>query len=364
MRTSDYDYDLPRDLVATHPASRRDESRLLVMQRPAGTLEHRHFRDLTEYLRPGDLLVMNDTRVMRARLRGVRPATGARVEALLLEPAPTLNTVAGYPCWTAMCRPARKMPVGEVVIFGEGALTARVTAEGEEGQRTLEFITDDLQGALEQFGEVPLPPYIVQRRKELAEAAADATSDDSPADAERYQTVYAREGTSVAAPTAGLHFTPELLADLKAAGVQQAFVTLHVGAGTFKPVEVDDPAEHPIHSEVYEVPAETAEQIARTRAAGGRVIAVGTTTVRALESAWDAEAQSFASGVRSTRLLILPGYRFGVIDAMITNFHLPRSSLLMLVAAFAGHAETMHAYGQAIGNGYRFYSYGDSMLIL
>lgn len=358
MRTSDFDYELPRELIATHPAQRRDESRLLVVQRDEAANQHRVFRDLAEYLRPGDLLVMNDSRVMKARLRGSRASTGAGVELLLLSPAPDgPDGGAAGNAWVAMCKPARKVCLGETIVFGNGAATATVIAEGPAGERTLRFSIPDIFPLLDAHGEIPLPPYIVQRRKETDDA-------DDAADPERYQTVYAREQGSVAAPTAGLHFTPELLGEIERLGVNLAWVTLHVGAGTFKPVEVDNPAEHPIHSEMCEVPPATADAIARAKAQGGRVVAVGTTTVRTLESAWDAQAGHFRVGRQSTRLLILPGYRYNVVDVLVTNFHLPRSSLMMMVSALAGTDRVMQAYREAIENGYRFYSYGDAMLII
>ena len=355
MQTSDFDYELPRELIATHPAERRDESRLLVLHRDGQPLQHRRFSDLTDYIRPGDLLVMNDSRVMKARLRGQRPGTGAAVEALLL--APVDGAAGGHSRWAALCRPAKKFRIGETLLFGQGALPVVVVSEGPEGERTLEFPFEDVLPLLDQHGEIPLPPYIVQRRRETDD-------DDTSEDLERYQTVYARQQGSVAAPTAGLHFTPALLDQIRAAGAETVFVTLHVGAGTFKPVETDNPAEHPMHLEHNEGPGATATAITETRQRGGRVIAVGTTTVRTLESAWDAEAGAFRPGSQSTRLLILPGYQYQVLDALITNFHLPRSTLLMMISALAGREQVMAAYQAAIREKYRFYSYGDAMLIL
>ena len=360
MHTSDFDYDLPRELIATHPAVNRDESRLLVLDRNSGAIEHRQFGDLADYLKPRDLLVMNDSRVLKARLRGVRDKTGAAIEVLLLEPVEF--SAEGRCRWSALCRPAKKFHKGEWLSFGGNRLAAEVAEVGPEGERVLEFAVPDLLPMLEQIGEIPLPPYIVQRRREIREQLPPGGAMEA-ADAERYQTVYAREPGSVAAPTAGLHFTPRLLQKLGDTGIDLAWVTLHVGAGTFKPVEVEDPSQHPIHTEYCEVPSATADAIQRARDAGGRVIAVGTTTVRTLESAWDDAAQQFFQGRMTTRLLILPGYKYQVVDAMITNFHLPRSSLLMMISAFAGHEKIMHAYRQAIENKYRFYSYGDAMLI-
>lgn len=357
MRTSDFDYVLPPELIATHPVDQRDQSRLLHVDRAGGDLSHRAFSDLPDLMRPGDLLVMNDSKVIRARLRGRRRSTGAAVEALLLEPVTSEAGLSGA-VWKAICRPARKFKVGEWVDFGDGALAGIVVGEGADGERVLKFGTEDILPLLDQFGEIPLPPYIVQRRKE-AGIRAEAVDDSS-----RYQTVYSEKAGSVAAPTAGLHFTTELLQKLTENGVGLGRVTLHVGAGTFRPVEVEDPAEHPIHAEVCEVPEATARAIMECRERGGRVVAVGTTTTRTLEAAWDAAAGVFRTGSFSTRLLILPGYEFQVIDGMITNFHLPRSSLLMLVSAFAGHEAIMNAYRVAVESGYRFYSYGDAMLLI
>lgn len=360
MLTSDFDFDLPRELIATRPAPQRELSRLLVLGRDSGVIQHRQFVELPQYLRAGDLLVLNDSRVIKARLRGRRRATGAEVEVLLLEkvePSAGGSPAAVVPesHWRALGRPAKKFRVDEWIDFADGALPARVVAAGPDGERLLAFTQPDILPYLERHGELPLPPYIVQRRKET-----NAIFDD---DDERYQTVYSAHFGSIAAPTAGLHFTPELLQMLADQGVHTAHVTLHVGAGTFKPVDVDNPADHPIHAETCEVPASTAAAITETRERGGRIIAVGTTTVRTLESAWVSDTATFRGGPFATRLLILPGYEFQVVDAMITNFHLPRSSLLMMVSAFAGHGPIMNAYATAIAQGYRFYSYGDAMLL-
>lgn len=358
MQTSDFDYELPRELIATQPAERRDESRLLVLDRDSGKVQHGHFNSLPELLQPGDLVVMNNSRVMKARLRGVRRKTDAGVEALLLEQVLDADAGAdGNSRWLAMCRPARKFHIGEMIDFNGGELAARVIAEGDDGERTLEFARPDILPLLEKYGEIPLPPYIVQRRKEVGKTGQKID------DAVRYQTVYAKQLGSVAAPTAGLHFTTELFERLESAGVNRAYVTLHVGAGTFKPVEVENPAEHPMHSEFYEVPEATAQAIKETRERGGRIIAVGTTTVRTLESAWNDTTRDFRRGRHSTRLLILPGYEFKVVDAMVTNFHLPKSSLLMMISAFAGREKVMVAYTEAIARKYRFYSYGDAMFV-
>lgn len=359
MQTSDFDYDLPRELIATHPAEKRDASRLLVMDKTSGAVQHRTFADLPEYLKAGDLLVMNDSRVLNARLHGTRRATGAGVEILLLEkiqPSAADADNSQRQLWRAMCRPAKKFRLGESIDFANGQVSAQVVEVEDEGHRILSFNTPDVLPVLQKYGEIPLPPYIVQRRKE--------TGTEYAQDSERYQTVYSAEAGSVAAPTAGLHFTPGLLQQLSDAGVSTARVTLHVGPGTFKPVEVENAVEHPIHSEYCEVPTSTAEKIAATRKAGGRIVAVGTTTVRTLESAWDEERQVFRDGRFATRLFIYPGYTFKVINAMITNFHLPRSSLLMMVSAFAGRDHILGAYDAAIANGYRFYSYGDATLLI
>ncbi len=357
MLTSDFDYVLPPELIATHPVAHRDQSRLLHIDLAGGEVSHRVFSDLLDFLQPGDLLVMNDSKVIRARLRGKRRSTGAGVEALLLEQIDSEAGVSGS-VWKAICRPARKVKVGEWIDFGDGELAAVVDGEGADGERLLKFEVDNILPLLERFGEIPLPPYIVQRRKETGIGAEDI--DDSL----RYQTVYSDKAGSVAAPTAGLHFTTDLLQRLSENGVGLARVTLHVGAGTFKPVEVENPAEHPIHAEVCEVPEAAATAIMECRKRGGRVVAVGTTTTRTLEAAWDDAGGSFRMGAFSTRLFILPGYEFKVIDGMITNFHLPRSSLLMLVSAFAGHETVMNGYRVAVESGYRFYSYGDAMLLI
>jgi S-adenosylmethionine:tRNA ribosyltransferase-isomerase len=345
MRLSDLDYDLPPDRIASHPAEPRDESRLLVLPRGEGPLRHHRFSELPALLRPGDLLVLNDTRVIRARLHGRRDASGGKVECLLVTKA------GGEGRWTAMLRAGGRLRAGESLTLGEGALRARLLEKDEEGVWTIALegagaagAPEDADRLIERHGEVPLPPYI----RRAPEAA----------DAERYQTTFARAPGSVAAPTAGLHFTPALLERLAAAGVERAFVTLHVGPGTFRPIEVEDPREHPIHPERYEVPPETVAALEAARRRGARVVACGTTSVRTLES--------FARGGAregETRLLIAPGHVFRLVDAVITNFHLPRSSLLMLVAAFAGLERIRAAYAEAIARGYRFYSYGDAMLI-
>lgn len=379
MRTELFDYELPRELIAAEPAERREEARLLVLHRgEPPRFEHRRFSDIGDYLRPGDLLVVNDSRVLRARLRGVRAATGGQVELLLLERGGAAAPPSATTCdtWTALARPARRMRTGEELLFGTGRddfpggpLRARVTGEGEAGLRIVEFDTPDLLPWLDRLGEIPLPPYIEQRRKEMAAAGLLPRVDD----AVRYQTVYARSPGSVAAPTAGLHFTPELLARLRERGIQSVPVTLHVGPGTFKPVETETITEHPMHSERYSISPEAAEAVNRARREGRRVVVVGTTSVRALESAaldaaTDAAGESGAGELRpgdyETRLMIAPGYRFRIVDALLTNFHLPRSTLLMLVSALATREAVLAAYAEAVRERYRFYSYGDAMLIV
>jgi S-adenosylmethionine:tRNA ribosyltransferase-isomerase len=348
MRTSDFDYDLPPELIAQTPIEPRDASRLLVVNRATGELAHRHFRDIGDYLRPGDLLVANRSRVIPARLAGRKADTGGAVEALLLARRPDL----GPEYWEALVRPGRRIREGQELYFerGKGALSASVVARTEAGGRILRFIPpasgEPLDAVLAQLGTVPLPPYI---RAPLANP-------------ERYQTVYSREPGSAAAPTAGLHFTPELLARLAAQGVETAYVLLHVGLDTFRPVEEEDPRDHKMHSEAFELDEQAAAQINAARARGGRVIAVGTTSVRVLESLPDAPQVEPARG--RTALFITPGHRFRLVDALITNFHLPRSSLLMLVSAFADGDLIRRAYAEAIARRYRFFSFGDAMLIL
>ena len=341
MRTADFDFHLPPELIAQRPLERRDESRLMVVDRRQGRIEHRHFRDLVELIPPGDALVLNRTRVLRARLLGTRNS-GAPAEILLLKPL-------GGDRYEAMVSPGGKLKPGRMVHIASG-FSVEILQVTDRRTRVVRLVGegphDDL---IERFGHVPLPPYIDRP--------------DAPDDAERYQTVYAREAGSVAAPTAGLHFTRELLDALSRRGVRRAEVVLHVGAGTFKPVEVEDPSHHVMHEERYVIGAEAAATIGATRNAGGRIWAVGTTTVRTLESAADEDGR-VAAGAGETNIFIRPGYRFRAIDHLITNFHLPRSTLIMLVAAFAGFDLTMRAYREAIAARYRFYSYGDAMVIV
>ncbi len=340
---TDYDYPLPQERIARYPAPRREESRLMVVQRGGGVVAHARFEDLPHYLGPGDCLVLNDSRVFPARLLG-RKETGGRVELLLLhypgqDPAPVV------PCLARSSKPIRP---GQVIQVAPG-LRAEVVEKGEGGQVTCRLHCDGpLEEALERWGRVPLPPYL--RR------------DDSPLDRDRYQTVYARRVGSVAAPTAGLHFTPGLLKALESKGVEVVKLTLHVGYGTFAPIRCRDIRDHRLHPEWLEVGEEAARRVNGALDQGRRVVAVGTTAVRALESGWSGGRLRPFRGWSS--LYIYPGHRFRVVGAMITNFHLPRSSLLVLVAAFAGHSTVMEAYREAVAQGYRFYSYGDAMLII
>jgi S-adenosylmethionine:tRNA ribosyltransferase-isomerase len=340
MRTSDFDYHLPVELIAQTPATPRDTARLLVLDRGTGAVEHRVFHEIGAYLRAGDLLVVNDTRVMRARLHGT-VESGGEVEALLLRDL-------GQGRWEALVRPGRRLRVGRRMRFVRGG--SAVAAEVEDvltgGERVLRF---DAVLDLEQVGEVPLPPYI-----------HTAAADD-----ERYQTVYARDARSAAAPTAGLHFTPELLDRLREAGIDTATVTLHIGPGTFRPVSAEDPREHPMHEEYFQFSAEAAAALTAARARGGRIVCVGTTVVRVLEQVAEFAGHGPPQAMSGwTRLLILPGHRFRLVDVLITNFHLPRSTLLMLVSALAGRESILHAYNEAVAQKYRFYSFGDAMLIV
>ena len=339
MRLSDFDFQVPEDLIAQHPPPERAASRLLHLDGASGRVTDRVIRDLPEYVRPGDLLVFNDTRVIRARLHG-RKASGGRVEVLV-------ERVLGEHESLVQVRASKPPREGSALLLGDG-LTARVAERRGEFFRLRFEGGTDVFAALEQHGEVPLPPYI-ERAPERADEA-------------RYQTVYAAEPGAVAAPTAGLHFDEALLQAVRSAGAELAFITLHVGAGTFQPVRVDELSEHTMHSEWYRIGADTAAAIARARAGGGRVLAVGTTTLRTLESAAAATGE-VAAGSAETQLFILPGYRFRVVDRLLTNFHLPKSTLLMLVSAFGGVEHIRRAYAHAIVRRYRFFSYGDAMLI-
>lgn len=346
----DFDYPLPENLIAAVPAERRDASRLLVMPKDAKQdMQHRTFRDLPEFLRPGDVLVLNDSRVIRARLQGHRDSGGA-VEVLLLQPE------AGG-LWSALVRPSKRLPEGSRIAFAGGALVMEMLGARDGGERVVRLLHDGpLESLLARAGELPLPPYIVKRRKDLGGEAA------LPLDEERYQTVYARHDGSVAAPTAGLHFTTEMLEQLTAQGVEIARVTLHVGAGTFKPMNDGPVHAHPMHEESYHIPDNAAQLVSRARRAGRRIVAVGTTATRALESAMGDDGM-MKPGLGRTRLMISPGYRFRAVDALITNFHLPRSTLLLLVSAMTGRERLLEAYAEAIRREYRFFSYGDAMFV-
>ena len=339
MKTSDFWYDLPEELIAQTPLEQRDTSRLLVLNKETGEVKHQHFYDVIDYLQPGDCLVMNDSRVLPARLLGHRP-TGGAVEVLLLRDL-------GDKKWECLCKPGRKMQIGHEVIFGDGELTATVVEVQETGNRVVQFHYEGIfLEVLERLGKMPLPPYI---KAELQ-------------DQERYQTVYSREVGSAAAPTAGLHFTNELLEKIRGKGVKTAFVTLHVGLGTFRPVKAEDISEHHMHSELCMISAETADILNETKASGGRIICVGTTSCRTLESLVN-EDGSFEAKSKWTEIFIYPGYQFKAMQALITNFHLPESTLVMLVSAFAGRESVLSAYEEAVRQRYRFFSFGDAMYI-
>jgi S-adenosylmethionine:tRNA ribosyltransferase-isomerase len=341
LKTSDFDYLLPQELIAQTPVEPRDHSRLLICHRRTDARACAHFYDLPRYLKDGDVLVINNTKVIRARLFGVKADTGAHVEVLLL------SRQSGDR-WQALVRPAKRLKVGAEVIFGEGKLRCTVEEELPEGQRKLQFMYDGVfEEILDELGTMPLPPYIHEKLK----------------DKTRYQTVYARQDGSAAAPTAGLHFTPELMKKLEEAGVIFAPLLLHVGLGTFRPVKEEDISRHVMHSEYYEMPEKTAELLNRARQEGRRIIAVGTTSVRVLESVADANGR-FKAQSGWTDIFIAPGYIFRGMDGLITNFHLPRSTLLMLVSAWMGRENAMEAYRFAVERRYRFFSFGDAMLIL
>ena len=340
MKTHDFWYELPEELIAQTPLLQRDASRLLALDRKTGAIEHKHFYDIIDYLRPGDCLVMNDSRVLPARLLGHRP-TGGAVEVLLLRDL-------GDKKWECLCKPGRKMQVGSEVIFGNGELTATVVAVQEDGNRVVEFHYEGIfLEVLERLGKMPLPPYI---KAELA-------------DQERYQTVYSKEVGSAAAPTAGLHFTTDLLEKVRAMGVKTAFVTLHVGLGTFRPVKAEEISEHHMHSELCMLSEETAKILNETKANGGRIICIGTTSCRTLESLVNDDG-SFAAKSKWTEIFIYPGYQFKAMQGLITNFHLPESTLVMLVSAFAGRENVLNAYNEAVQERYRFFSFGDAMILI
>jgi S-adenosylmethionine:tRNA ribosyltransferase-isomerase len=352
VRTADFDYALPPEQVAAFPPERRDASRLCVLNRKTGACEEAIFSDIGRWLRAGDLLVANNSRVIPARLIGELRGTRGKVEMLLTEPVNETD-------WLVLCRPAKKLKPDTAVLFGE-SLRATVLGHRGRGERLVRFEGDgDLRTLMATHGLPPLPPYILECRSHRTDLPADVAA----LDRDRYQTVYARDDGSVAAPTAGLHFTEPLIASLRAQGVEWAEVTLHVGPGTFLPVRADDPSEHAMHEERYLIEAATAAQINRARDEGRRVIPIGTTALRVLESVCDESGRASARA-GATNLFILPGHRFRSADAMITNFHLPRSTLLMLVCAFAEREKTLSAYQWAIERGFRLFSYGDAMLIV
>ncbi len=340
MNTSDFWYDLPEELIAQTPLGQRDASRMLHLDPKTGEIEHRHFTDILDYLRPGDCLILNDTRVLPARIYGVKEETGAVVEFLLLKQKE-------LDLWECLCKPGKRAKPGTVFSFGDGRLKGTVTDVTDDGGRVVRFSYDgNFYAILEEIGQMPLPPYIHEKLE----------------DQERYQTVYSNELGSAAAPTAGLHFTPELLKRVEDMGVVIGKVTLHVGLGTFRPVKVDNIEEHKMHSEHYWMPKETADLINRTKENGGRIIAVGTTSCRTLESV-ATKLGRIAEDEDWTSIFIYPGYEFKAMDGLITNFHLPESTLIMLVSAFAGYDNTMKAYAEAVKERYRFFSFGDSMMI-
>ena len=341
MNTADFDFHLPEELIAQTPLEKRDASRLLIVDRSSGEFSDQHFDSIIDQLQPGDALVMNNTRVLPARLYGEKPGTGGHVELLLLK-----NTEGDQ--WEVLAKPAKRLKVGAQVSFGDGRLTATVVDELEHGGRIVRF---DYQGifleVLESLGEMPLPPYIHEKL----------------ADRERYQTVYAKENGSAAAPTAGLHFTKELLAQIEAKGVKLVYLTLHVGLGTFRPVSVDNLDDHEMHSEFYTLSEEAAAALREVKANGHRVIAVGTTSIRTLETIGNKFQGDIQADSGWTNIFIKPGYQWQIVDAFSTNFHLPKSTLVMLVSAFAGRDLTLKAYEHAIAERYRFFSFGDAMFI-
>ena len=341
MKTSDFYYDLPKELIAQDPLEDRSSSRLLVLHRKSGRVEHRVFTDIVEYLKPGDCLVRNNTKVIPARLYGTRVDTGATIELLLLKRME--NDV-----WETLVKPGKKARQGVVISFGDGILTGEIIDVKEDGNRLIQFRYEGIfEEILDQLGQMPLPPYITHTLK----------------DKNRYQTVYAKNEGSAAAPTAGLHFTEELFQKLEEKGVLVANVTLHVGLGTFRPVKVDDVSKHHMHTEFYQVTKEEADRINKAKQAGGRIVCVGTTSCRTIESAAD-ENGVLKPGQGDTDIFIYPGYSFKMMDVLITNFHLPESTLLMLVSALAGKEQVMRVYEEAVRERYRFFSFGDAMIIL
>ena len=341
MNTADFDFDLPEELIAQTPLEKRDASRLLVVDKETGAFSDQHFDQIIDQLQPGDALVMNNTRVLPARLYGIKPETGGHVELLLLK-----NTQGDD--WEVLAKPAKRLRVGSHISFGDGRLTATVVEELDHGGRIVRFGYEGIfLEVLESLGEMPLPPYIHEKL----------------ADRERYQTVYAKENGSAAAPTAGLHFTEELLEQIAAKGVELVYLTLHVGLGTFRPVSVDSLDDHEMHSEFYSLSEEAAQTLRQVKAKGGRVIAVGTTSIRTLETIGSKFQGQIQADSGWTNIFIKPGYDWKVVDAFSTNFHLPKSTLVMLVSAFAGRSLTLEAYEHAIAERYRFFSFGDAMFI-
>lgn len=341
MNTADFDFDLPEELIAQTPLEKRDASRLLVVDKETGAFSDQHFDQIIDQLQPGDALVMNNTRVLPARLYGIKPETGGHVELLLLK-----NTKGDD--WEVLAKPAKRLRVGSQISFGDGRLTATVVEELDHGGRIVRFGYEGIfLEVLESLGEMPLPPYIHEKL----------------ADRERYQTVYAKENGSAAAPTAGLHFTEELLEQIAAKGVKLVYLTLHVGLGTFRPVSVDSLDDHEMHSEFYSLSEEAAQTLRQVKANGGRVIAVGTTSIRTLETIGSKFQGQIQADSGWTNIFIKPGYDWKVVDAFSTNFHLPKSTLVMLVSAFAGRSLTLEAYEHAIAERYRFFSFGDAMFI-
>ena len=341
-KTSDYFYELPEELIAQTPVEPRDHSSMLVLDRETGKTKHKHFYDVLDYLKPGDCLILNDSRVLPARIFGTKKDTGAHVEFLLLK-------CVGNNKWETLVKPGRKAKVGAEFVFSPGVLEGKITDVLEDGNRIIDFSCEgNFYTILEELGKMPLPPYITAELK----------------DQERYQTVYSHELGSAAAPTAGLHFTKELLKKIEEKGVKIGYVTLHVGLGTFRPVKAENITEHKMHSEHYHLPKETADLINETKKNGGRVIAVGTTSCRTLESVATFNDGKILESDGWTSIFIYPGYEFKVLDGLITNFHLPESTLIMLVSAFAGYEHVMAAYKEAVEKRYRFFSFGDAMLII
>lgn len=340
MKTSDFYYDLPKELIAQTPLEDRSASRLMILDKDTGEIEHRHFFDIVDYLNEGDALILNDTKVMPARLYGVREDTGGAIEFLLLHKK-SLDT------WEVILRPGRRAKPGARFVFGNGELIAEVQEIENDGSRIVKFSYDGVfEEVLDRLGEMPVPPYITEKLK----------------DKNRYQTVYAKNPGSAAAPTAGLHFTPELLDKIRNKGINIGFLTLHVGLGTFRPVKAEEVTEHKMHSEFYILPQETAELVNKTKVAGGRVVSVGTTATRVLETA-GMDGLPLKETTGWTDIFIYPGKKFNVIDALITNFHLPESTLIMLVSALAGRENVLNAYKEAVKEKYRFFSFGDAMFI-